>query len=257
MDTGGHTLIDALRDGAALARWRRYARAAARTPLPLLRRRRAQARRLRAHLDALLFVAEDRLGLPLIGNAAVSSPPGADWAWRPQLWRTALPVPGRASVESRQGLGEEATVFHDCRRSELSLRQVRNRGAGDLAAYGLRLDVFGFDGSFLSVALELPAEAARGLTRRHLIRLAAVIETERPLEIFARLNIRHGPNTERVVRELPVGEREVAVEFDLAYTRLDEKRSERLWLDLIFENPRMNQVTIRDLTLARLLRAAL
>ena len=47
------------------------------------------------------------------------------------------------------------------------------------------------------------------------------------------------------------------VEFDLAYTKLNEKRVERIWLDLIFEGPEMNQVTIRDLTLSRYPRAEL
>ena len=46
---------------------------------------------------------------------------------------------------------------------------------------------------------------------------------EKPLEIFARLNIKHGPNVEQIVRELPLNEEEVMVEFDLAYTRIERK----------------------------------
>ncbi len=66
---------------------------------------------------------------------------------------------------------------------------------------------------------------------------------EKPLEIFARLNIKHGPNVEQIVRELPLDEEEVMVEFDLAYTKMNEKRVERMWLDLIFEGAEMNQIT--------------
>ena len=88
-------------------------------------------------------------------------------------------------------------------------------------------------------------------------RVVTGIETERPIEIFARLNIRHGPNTEQLVRELPHDAPGTLVEFDLAYSRLNEKRVERAWLDLIFETPDMNQVTLRDLTFARYRRAAL
>ena len=47
------------------------------------------------------------------------------------------------------------------------------------------------------------------------------------------------------------------VEFDLAYSGLDENRVERAWLDLIFEAPEMNQVMLRDLNMARYRRAAL
>jgi len=154
-------------------------------------------------------------------------------------------------------LGDEVTLFHDCRLSELSLRQLRNTRAEDLAPFGLRMDVFRFDGSFLSVVIDLPKEAVEGLQRRHLMRVDMVVETERPLEIFARLNVRHGPNTEQIVRELPLGNSETSVEFDLAYTKLNEKRAEQAWLDLIFEGPEMNQVTLRDVTFSRRPRAEL
>jgi hypothetical protein len=84
-----------------------------------------------------------------------------------------------------------------------------------------------------------------------------IVEMEKPLEIFARLNIKHGPNVEQIVRELPLNEEEVMVEFDLAYSKMNEKRVERLWVDLIFEGPEMNQVILRDVTFSRRPRAEL
>jgi hypothetical protein len=81
------------------------------------------------------------------------------------------------------------------------------------------------------------------------------IEVEKPLEVFVRLNIKHGPNTEQVVREIPLNQEEAMVEFDLAYTKLNEKRVDAIWIDLIFEGPEMNQVTLRDLTFSRYPRA--
>ena len=95
------------------------------------------------------------------------------------------------------------------------------------------------------------------MERRHLIRLETLIEMEKPIEIFARLNIQHGPNVEQLVRELPLHQDEVVVEFDLAYTNLNEKRVEKLWLDLIFEGPENNQIIVRDLTFSRRPRAEL
>ncbi|MFP4274884.1 MAG: DUF6478 family protein [Paracoccaceae bacterium] len=253
--TGG--LIDALMFRGALRRWALAARKAPEADLALLRRQRSRARRLRHHLDRLLHVADNRLALPMIGSNAFPKPPGTDWSWRPQPWHGPLPVPGLSSVASKSMLGDEATLFHDCVRSELTLRQLRNTREADLAPYGLRMDVFAFDGSYLSLALDLPEAAGRDLRRKHVIRLDTIVEMEKPLEIFARLNIKHGPNTEQVVRELPLGAEEVMVEFDLAYSRLNEKRVERLWLDLIFERPEMNQVILRDLTLSRRPRAEL
>lgn len=248
-------VIDALVHRAALRRWSRAAAAAAETDLGTLRLRRARARALRHKLNELVFVADSRLALPRIGSNAFVKPQGTDWSWRPQIWRGPLPRKGLSAVESKQAIGDEVTVFHDCRISELTVSQLRNTRKEDLAPFGVRMDVFRFDGSFLSLVLDLPPEACHGLLRRHLVRLDAVIELEKPLEIFARLNIKHGPNTEQIVRELPLSEPAVFVEFDLAYTKLNERRAEKAWLDLIFEGPEMNQVTIRDLTLCRFPRA--
>ncbi|MBO6866271.1 MAG: hypothetical protein JJ877_04445 [Thalassococcus sp.] len=241
----------------SVRRWAKLAKEATVADLRDLRKQRAQAREIKRHIDSLIFYADGRLALPAIGNQSFPKPHDADWAWRPELWSGPLPSPGIASVESKAMLGREATMFHDCARSEITLRQIRNVREADLAAFGVRLDVFRFDGSYLSLALDLPPEAAEGLKRRHLIRLDTILEMEKPIEIFARLNIKHGPNVEQVVRELPLHEKEVMVEFDLAYTKLNEKRVEKLWLDLIFEGPEMNQVTLRDLTFSRRPRAEL
>ena len=237
--------------------WSRAAAQAPRTELSELRRQRDAARNLRHTLDELTYQADSRLALPRIGSTAFPRPQGTDWSWRPQAWRGALPVKGLVAVETRTTLGDEVTLFHDCRVSELTLRQLRNTREADLAPFGLRLDVFQFDGSFLSLVVDLPQTACDGLRKRHLLRLDVIVEMEKPLEIFARLNVRHGPNTEQIVWELPLHEDKVMVEFDLAYTNLNEKRVEAAWVDLIFEGPQMNQVTIRDVTFCRVPRAAL
>ncbi len=103
--------------------------------------------------------------------------------------------------------------------------------------------------------IEVPPASCEGLRRKHLIRLAAVIERERPSKIYARLNVKHGPNTEQVLLTLPDDKAETMVEFDLAYSQLNERRAERMWVDLIIESPAMNKITFRDLTLCRYPRA--
>lgn len=253
----GGKMFQAIAFARSRNRWANAARDADKTDLAELRIQRQRARQLRRHLDDLIHVAESRLALPMIGSTAFRRPHGSDWGWRPELWRGPLPTPGMASVQSKSMLGAEVTLFHDCDRSELTLRQLRNRRELDLAPFGLRMDVFRFDGSFLSLVVDLPPEAVAGLKRRHLIRLNTIVEMEKPLEIFARLNIRHGPNTEQIVRELPLHEEDIMVEFDLAYSNMNEKRVEKAWVDLIFEGPEMNQVILRDVTFSRRPRADL
>lgn len=237
--------------------WGELADKVAKMDLAELRAHRSRARLLRRELDRVIHEAEHRLALPVIGSNAMRKPLGTDWSWRPELWRGPIPVPGFSSVPGRAQVCEGATVFHDCKHSELTVRQIRNNREADLAPFGFRMDVFRFDGSFLSLVLDLPKEASTGLKLRHLIRLDVIVELEKPLEIFARLNIKHGPNVEQIVRELPLGDEEVMVEFDLAYTKVNEKRIDRLWVDLIFEGAEMNQIILRDVTLSRRPRAEL
>ena len=240
-----------------LRRWARLADSAGSLSLEALRDLRGRARQTRRQLDRVIHVAEHRLALPVIGSNAIRKPMGADWVWRPDLWKGQIPVPGFSSVPGKAAVCDGATIFHDCRRSELTVRQIRNGRENDLAPFGFRMDVFRFDGSFLSLVVDLPEAATQGLKLRHLIRLDAIVEMEKPLEIFARLNIKHGPNVEQIVRELPLAAEEVMVEFDLSYSKLNEKRVERMWVDLIFEGPEMNQVIVRDLTFSRRPRADL
>ena len=257
MSNKADRLIDRLLHRRFLRRWQKAADQSEIINLEDLRDLRSQARQVRRQLDRVIHVAENRLALPVIGSNAIRKPMGSDWRWRPDLWRGAIPVPGFSSVPGKAVICEGATVFHDCRRSELTVRQVRNTRETDLAPFGLRMDVFRFDGSFLSLVLDLPEEATLGLKMKHLVRLDVIVEMEKPLEIFARLNIKHGPNVEQIVRELPLNSQEVMVEFDLAYTKLNEKRVERMWVDLIFEGPEMNQVILRDVTFSRRPRADL
>ncbi len=240
-----------------LRRWRDRAVLADGLHLSQLRGQWTQARALRDELDRLIHVADSRLALPAIGSTAFPVPHDADWFWRPQLWRAPLPRSGIASVRSGEQLGEEVSLFHDCAASEISLRQIRNFREADLAPFALRMDVFAFSGSFLSIVVDLPEAAVTDLRRRHLICLDTAVQMEKPLDVYARLNIRHGPNTEQIVLQVPLNEDEMTVEFDLAYSAINEKRVEKAWIDLIFDGPAMNELTLRDLTLCRRPRAEL
>ena len=213
------------------------------------------SQQLQRSLQDLSQTAQSRLARPRPGSSAFARPAGTDWAHRPKPWRIRVPERGAAPVLNKTRLSEELRVFHDCPRAQIALRQTRNTRDTDLAPFGLSLDVLGFQGSYLSLVIEIPPAACDGLRRRHLIRLATVIERERPSHIQARLNIRHGPNTEQILLPLPDEGPDVAVEFDLAYSQLNEKRAEAMWIDLLIGDPAMNRILLRDLTLSRYPRA--
>lgn len=249
--------LETVNQRRAIKRWRNEAELAPSKNLTALRRSLNQAWSLRRHLDRVIHTAENRLALPVVGGNIIRRQMGTDWAWRPDLWLGPISKMGHAAIPTRTVLCQGTTIFHDCKRSELTARQIRNTREADIAPFGFRLDVFRFDGSFLSMVLDLPPEAAVNLRQRHILRVDMIVEMEKPLEIFARLNIKHGPNVEQIVREMPLNEEEVMVEFDLGYSKLNEKRVEKLWIDLIFEGPEMNQIILRDVTLTRRPRAEL
>lgn len=250
-------LLENLLHRRVLTRWKAAAQAVDHADLGTLRRQRQHAKQLRGALNRVLHVADSRLAMPRIGSNVFNKPAGTKWSWRPALWRGPIFPNGFAGVGNGAHVSDDIKVFHDCTVSELTCRQIRNKREQDLAAFGLTMDVLGFDGSFLSVVIDLPADARDGIRKRDIIQVHGIIETERPATVFARLNVKCGPNTEQLVQELPLQDREVTVDFDLAYADVNENRVDGIWLDLIFEDPAMNQLRIRDMTFCRYPRAEL
>lgn len=250
-----HNIVSKLRHRKVLLDWTQAARDAETAELSTLRAQRQMARQLRMPLQELSHIADSRLALPRIGSNTFARPAGTDWSWRPRLWRGGLPQRGMAPAKSKARLGAELRVFHDCPLSEISLQQVRNSRDHDLAPYGVTMEVFGFTGSFLSLAIDLPDAVCAAFRKQYLIQLNAVIEREHPMTIYARLNVKHGPNVQEYLLTLPDDQTDAVLAFDLAYGDLNVKRVEKMWLDLIFENPAMNKVTLRDINFCRYPRA--
>ena len=86
------------------------------------------------------------------------------------------------------------------------------------------------------------------MSRRHLVRVGALRETERAVPVYGRLNVRHGPNVAQAVRQF---EEDDHVDLDLATMAFDENRVSAAWVDLIFEAPAMNRLILTDVTLSR------
>ncbi len=249
--------LDGWHQRRAEQRWARLAAAAEVKDSFELRALRAEARGMRRHLDRAMQAADARLAASPGASGLPKMPLGTDWAWRPDAWRGRLAEPGFAVSGQRTALGENLSIYHDCPLSEIVVRQVRNDPEPNLAPFGIAIDIFGFRGSFLSLAMNLPDDGGTALKSRHLVRAALVIDSDRPLRGFVRLNIKHGPNLSQPVSNLAVEGREKLAEFDLAYADINEKRVERAWADLILNDVAMTRIVIRDVVLSRRSRAEL
>ena len=249
-----HGIIGRFLHRRAIARWKAAIGQAGDVDLGNLETQSQMAQKMLRQVRDFQTEAQTRLMLPRPGSTTFPRPSGTDWSWRPKAWRVAIEQGGIAPARPKDSLTDEVLIFHDCKRGEISLRQTRNLREIDLSPYGLDLEVFHFDGSYMSLVIEIPASSCEGLKKRHLVRLSTHIERERPTKIYARLNVKHGPNTEQILLTLPDTE-DAMLEFDLAYSQLNEKRAERMWLDLMIEDPVMNKITFRDLNFSRYPRA--
>ena len=214
---------------------------------------RARASELRDALSRALLADQHLRARELAGRAVTQDlPPHHDWTWRPAAWR----APARPSAWPATGpatdLAKGLRLFHDCPLGEVSARQVRS----DAPPYALVVEVFAFQGSYLSVAFDLPTAGSAGLRRRHVLRMDLRLTLERPSDVFARLNVGHGSTTAQIVRTLPTEANEVAfIDFDLAGLKIDLAQAERIWIDLIFDSPAANSLKISDVLLSRTPRA--
>jgi hypothetical protein len=168
-----------------------------------------------------------------------------DWAWRPAIWASAGDPQSHAAASGAE-IAPGAKLFHDDRAAQIAL----GRAGADGPPCALAIDVITFAGSFLSLALDLPAAGAAGLKHRHILRAETRVEAPEGSETYLRLNIRHGANTERLPQSIQPGRPQVA-EFDLFHAPFFEGAVDAAWIDLIFTRPAPGRIVIADLVLSR------
>ncbi len=241
--------------GQTLKRWQRALRMPKDLPSGELKRMNGEIRGLRDRLDAMAAAARSELQSRSAGSDGIDRPDQCDWAVRPAPWRCEMRPRGVVGLASPHKLAGGVTVFHDATHSDMSLRQERAPRWAEGAQFGLVLEVYRADGSFVSFVQDLAPEALVGLTRNHFISVRLKVDRDQPVEIYARLNIQHGPNVEQLVRQVAFTDTSGVADFDLAYSKINEKRLEKAWLDLIVEGPKMTRLALWDMVILRAPRA--
>ena len=240
---------------SSLRRWGRALDAPGMVPARDLSAMHVQMRVARDRIDTLAARAVTELHMRAQGSDAIERPDQCDWSERSGPWRQKLKPRGHVRPASPHDLGAGVTLFHDATEAELTVRQDPSPPGVRGASFALVFEVYRFDGSFLSLVQDLPAAALEGLTLNHYIAVHLRMTREHPIEVYARLNVQHGPNHEQIVRQIDFRDEIGRAEFDLAYSRINEKRLEKAWLDLILEGPEMNRLAIWDMVVLRAPRA--
>jgi len=148
-------------------------------------------------------------------------------------------------------LSKDVALYHDGDRPVIGLRRAPDNRNGIL------LELPDFPATYLSLALGVPEGGVRGLGRNSLLRLALTSRTQKPFQAYARLNLKYGPNTEQIVREIDIGTGDSFAEFDIFYTGFEPSRTSGAWIDLIFNAPSGLSVQIFDVVILRRVRASL
>lgn len=214
-----------------------------------------EARRLRGDLDLFLMVARRPSA-----EAPLSLPPGTDWSWRPLPFQSALPGRGLAAPASGAALGPGVAIWHDLPAAPLVVAQHLRQTDDDLPAFSLGIESFAPGGEgYVALSFDLPPEALAGLDTSFIVHVVTVMTAETPATAYLRLNIEHGPDTERMVSPLgapgPGDAMRGQTGFDLGFVPVNPRRLAKIWLDVIVEKPGANAVRLHDLVVSRHRRA--
>lgn len=212
---------------------------------------RKDARKLRRILDEIEYSAN---GPQDPGDLYDGLPTTTQWATRPAPWATPIKTTATATVASGTQIAEGTSLYHDANMADVLLRQSHAQTA-NAAPFQLSVEVADFDGGYVSLAIGLPASEIANVERSDLIRLDLSYSSDHPVNVLARTNIKIGPNTEQITREVDPTRVKPVVEFDLFYADLETLEITDVWVDIIFEKPVMNLITLHDVRLSRRPRA--
>lgn len=206
-----------------------------------LRRLRREVLRRRSELDRIAARTEAAIARrePAADKAAV-------WRLRPEIFTE----PQNPSIWSTPVAGARParglSVFHDIQGGAFTLSQRPNRGDG--GRFELFYESYDFDGEYLSLAIAIP-DALRRPKAGEALRLTLDCAASRPIKTYFRFNLSSTQHRDALNTEAVLGEGRSEIGFDMAFASFEPGEGDAIWLDLIFDRPRMLEFSIRDFDL--------
>lgn len=197
----------------------------------------------KANIDAAPLKIEIPVGFDL--------PTKTQWAFSPELQNRSSEGGMSGAILTGTSLGDNITLHHAGEGQEFSVQRP------DDYASGLIFDFADFNGDFFSLAVDLPMEGYKTLGPQDLLRISLQTKSSEPFEAYARLNLCHGPNTERITRMIRIGEGDSFAEFDIFYTEVEQNRATSVWVDLIINDPTGKKFDLEQIVVLRRARASL
>ncbi|MEM6621154.1 MAG: DUF6478 family protein [Pseudomonadota bacterium] len=176
---------------------------------------------------------EDRLTARLLAKADI----GNRSEERNALRLTPVELPLRydnpsSGVELLPGL----SCYHDAPHAEFA--------TSVLAPGSVRLTLYQFAGSYMSLAVMVPSAVRRAFRPGCLLQIGLEIEATRPLTTFLRLNVQNAQAVEVLHETIVVGRERRNVSFDLGSLRGTDSDVKSTWLDIILSDPEFCEIDL-------------
>lgn len=219
--------------------WRRLA-ARARDPgrfLRIISARKAELDRVAAEIEGEIARGR-KVDLPM-----------EDARWRHRLACLTTPVRPGVLVDPAPGapFGADLTLHHQGGDSAFTVSQRPSRRDAD--RFELFFESYEFSSPYFSLSVTPPDNLRRPMTDERLT-LEADISSDWLMKAYVRLNIRGLAGEETLFAERMLGDGKARFEFDFAFVPFDMSESDALWIDVIFDRPRMVAFTISDLVVS-------
>lgn len=131
---------------------------------------------------------------------------------------------------------EGLTLYNDAASGLFSWQQTADKT--------LKLTVYQFEGSYISLAIGMGEEKIGEMCRSGLLEVKAEIESTRPIAAFLRLNVQIDGEARQMHQTFIVDHGLRKTVFDLDGLPGNSGDFENAWLDLIFADPRMIEITV-------------
>lgn len=151
-----------------------------------------------------------------------------------------------ADPESGSELAPGLKLFYDAGCAAFSWRQRPIVGG---SRYGLSFTVYEFDGTFLSLVVEVPGADLPAIAAHRNLQLSFSIAATRPLALYARLNFQRDTEHIALHDAMIVRDGAYVARFERAGDGEDLRPGVSVWADLIFAEPAMAEFEISDLAL--------
>lgn len=208
-------------------------------------RRRVEARR--AELDAIANRIDARIAS---GKVDDGRDDGALWLHRPECLIRPISSPVRADPPTNSAIGSDLHAHHDCREGVFLVAQRPNKAKSPRTRFELAMESFEFDGAYYSLTFALPERLLRPRPG-DLLRLSVDFAATRWIKLFVRLNMRGADGSDGLTAIREVRRGEEVFDFDMKFADSRALGGE-LWVEMIFDRPRMIDLTVRDLSLSLL-----